>query len=407
MKPNKVSGALLLGFLQGSWVFAVIEPKVVPQGSENYEPLYYTGAIETDVPYGDGTSWIAVASGAVAGHPRMVLSCAHLNYTKGIGWHGAGSTRWFLQWNRSGKPSNLNASGLTLSGFYRFDGYATLKEADPEANSSSNKTFSKDYVVHYHVSQSTANGYFAPLLEAGTAFLMPSKKVKASFLKKITGYPSDQYSSGDPSEYRMHETVPFDNKATVGFDSYLEITGVTTYGGNSGGPIWGWVNGRWAHAGVVVSSDAATMVGVVANHPLGMGLIFSALRDQFPDSPVIQNSIPVGGVGAIPDAGTLTKTFTVANMLGRLKTINLSLVAPHQRRGDLIVTLRSPSGKTVRLTTAVSTARSSPPNLTLSSKGVSGFSGLSPNGAWTLSVKDCYRKNTGSLQSASLQITTQ
>jgi subtilisin-like proprotein convertase family protein len=284
-----------------------------------------------------------------------------------------------------------------------------LKEADPEAKSSSNKTFSKDYVVHYHVSQNTANGYFAPLLEAGAAFLMPAKKVKASFLKKITGYPSDQYSSGDPLKYRyrMHETVPFNNKATVGFDSYLNITGVTTYGGNSGGPIWGWVNRRWAHAGVVVSSNGKTSVGVVANHPSGMGLIFSALQDQFPDSPVFQNSVSVSGVGAIPDAGTLTKTFTVANMLGRLKTIDLSLVAPHQRGGDLIVTVRSPSGKTVRLTTAVSTANSSSPNLTLSSKRVSGFSGLSPNGVWTLSVKDCYRKNTGSLQSASLQITTQ
>jgi subtilisin-like proprotein convertase family protein len=238
---------------------------------------------------------------------------------------------------------------------------------------------------------------------------MPSKKVKAASLKKITGYPSGQYSSGDPLNYRyrMHETVPFDHKATAGYESYLEITGVTTYGGNSGGPIWGWVNRRWAHAGVVVSSDSKTMVGVVANHPSGMGLIFSALRDQFPDSPVIQNSFPVGGVGAIPDAGTLTKTFTVASMLGGVKTIHLSLDAPHQRRGDLIVTLRNPSGKTVRLTTAVSTASSSPPNLTLSSKGVSGFSGLSPNGVWTLSIKDCYRKNTGSLRSASLQITTQ
>jgi subtilisin-like proprotein convertase family protein len=409
MRPIKVSGALLLVFLQGSWVFAVIEPTVVPQGNETYEPLYYTGVVESDIPYRNDSSWIAVASGAVAGHPRMVLSCAHLNYTKGIGWHGAGSTRWFLQWNRSGKPSNLNASGLTLSGFYRFDGYATLKELDLEEGKSSAQTFAKDYVVHYHVSQNTANGYFAPLLEAGATFLMPSKKVKASFRKKITGYPSGQYSSGDPLNYRyrMHETVPFDNKATVGSDSYLEITGVTTYGGNSGGPIWGWVNGRWAHAGVVVSGDAATMVGVVANHPIGMGLIFSALRNQFPDSPVIQNSIPVSGVGAIPDAGTLTKTFTVANMLGPLKTMYLSLVAPHQRRGDLIVTLRSQSGKTVRLTTAVSTASSSSPNLTLSSKVVSGFSGLSPNGAWTLSIKDCYRKNTGSLQSASLQITTQ
>ena len=76
MKHSMVRGALLLVCLQGSWVFAVIEPTVVPQGSETYEPLYYTGAIEIDIPYGNGTSWIAVASGAVAGHSRMVLSCA-------------------------------------------------------------------------------------------------------------------------------------------------------------------------------------------------------------------------------------------------------------------------------------------------------------------------------------------
>ena len=97
-------GVLILFLLQGTELFAVIEPTVVPQGSETYEPLYYTGVIENDVPYGDGTSWISVASGAVAGHPRMVLSCAHLNYEKRIGWYGVGSTRWFLQWNQSAKP---------------------------------------------------------------------------------------------------------------------------------------------------------------------------------------------------------------------------------------------------------------------------------------------------------------
>jgi hypothetical protein len=409
MRLSTAWGVLVFFLLQGTELFAVIEPTVVPQGSENYEPLYYTGVIENDVPYGDGTSWISVASGAVAGHPRMVLSCAHLNYKKRIGWYGVGSTRWFLQWNQSAKPSNVGATSLTLSGFYRFNGYASLIEGLPDLESYSNGASARDYVVHYHVSRNTANGYFAPLLEAGADFLLSASTAKTSFIKKISGYPSDQYQSGDPSNYRyrMHETVPFQNKASVSFWPKMNIKGVTTYGGNSGGPIWGWVKGRWAHTGVVVSSDSTTMVGVVGNHPSGMSLIFSALRDQFPDSPVFQNLVSVGGVGAIPDAGTLTKTFTVVNMLGRLKTINLSLVAPHQRGGDLIVTLRSPSGKTVRLTTAVSPPRSTPRNLTLSSKLVSGFSGLSPNGAWTLSIKDCYRKNTGSLQSTSLQITTQ
>jgi hypothetical protein len=399
---------LLSFFLQGSWVFAVIEPTVVPQGDETYEPLYYTGVIENDVPYGDGTSWISVASGAVAGHPRMVLSCAHLNYKKRIGWYGIGSARWFLQWNQSAKPSNAGATGLTLSGFYRFNGYASLIEALPGSEDYSSGAAAKDYVVHYHVSRNTANGYFAPLLEAGANFLLSASTAKTSFIKKISGYPSDQYQSGDPSNYRyrMHETVPFANKATQSYGPYMEISGVTIYGGNSGGPIWGWVKGRWAHTGVVVShDDAQTMAGVVANHPEGMSLIFSALQDQFPDSPVFRNTVAVSGVGAIPDAGNLSKTFTVANMLGSIQMIKLNLNIQHPRRGDLVITLRSPQNKTVTVLQSVPITNSSPKNL-VASLNVLGFGGITPNGTWTLTIKDVYRTRTGTLVAAGMDITT-
>ena len=408
MGSNIARWSLLSFFLQGSWVFAVIEPTVVPQGSELDDPLYYTGAIETDVPYGNGTSWISVASGAVAGHPRIVLSCAHLNYEKGIGWFGQGSTRWFLRWNQSSKPSNVGATALTLSGFYRFNGYGPLKELDPDKDKSSAQTFAKDYVVHYHVSQNTANGYFAPLLEAGAQFLLSSGSVKSPFLKKISGYPQDQYSSGDPSNYRyrMHETIPFANKATLSYGPYMEISGVTIYGGNSGGPIWGWVKGRWAHTGVVVShDDAQTMAGVVANHPEGMSLIFSALQDQFPDSPVFRNTVAVSGVGAIPDAGNLSKTFTVANMLGSIQMIKLNLNIQHPRRGDLVITLRSPQNKTVTVLQSVPITNSSPKNL-VASLNVLGFGGITPNGTWTLTIKDVYRTRTGTLVAAGMDITT-
>ena len=394
-------------FLQGSWVFAVIEPTVVPQGSELNDPLYYTGAVETDVPYGNGTSSISVASGAVAGHPRMVLSCAHLNYEKGIGWFGVGSTRWFLRWNRSSKPSNVGATGLTLSGFYRFNGYGPLKELDPDKDKSSVQTFAKDYVVHYHVSQNTANGYFAPLLEAGANFLLSASSAKTSFIKKISGYPSGQYQSGDPSNYsyRMHETIPFANKATQSYGPFMEISGVATYGGNSGGPIWGWVKGRWAHTGVVVSSDRATSVGVVANHPEGMSLIFSALQDQFPDSPVFRNFVPASGVGAIPDAGTLTRTFTVANMLGGVDSIKLNLNIQHPRRGDLVITLRSPQNRTLTVLKSVAVKNSSPANLS-AILNVNGFSNADPNGTWTLTIKDVYKTRAGTLLAAGMDITT-
>ena len=400
-------GVFILFLLQGTELFAVIEPTVVPQGSETYEPLYYTGAIESDIPYGNGTSWIAVASGAVAGHPRMVLSCAHLNYKKRIGWYGVGSTRWFLQWNQSAKPSNVGATGLTLSGFYRFNGYASLVEALPGSEDYSKGASAKDYVVHYHVSRNTANGYFAPLLEAGANFLLSASSAKTSFLKKISGYPIGQYQSGDPSNYRyrMHETVPFRNRAAVSFWPYMDISGVTTYGGNSGGPIWGWVNGRWAHTGVVVTSDSKTMVGVVANHPEGMSLIFSALQDQFPDSPVFRNTAAVNGVGTIPDAGTLTKIFTVSNMLGRTQSIKLNFYIKHPRRGDLVITLRSPQKKVVTVLQSVSLRQSSPADL-VASLDVKGFTSSDPNGTWTLTIKDAYRTRTGNLLAAGMDITT-
>ena len=407
MGSSVVWGVMIFFLLQGTELFAVIEPTVVPQGSENYEPLYYTGVIENDVPYGDGTSWISVASGAVAGHPRMVLSCAHLNYKKRIGWYGVGSTRWFLQWNQSAKPSNVGATSLTLSGFYRFNGYASLIEALPGSEYYSNGTASKDYVVHYHVSRNTANGYFAPLHEAGANFLLSASSAKTSFIKKISGYPSGQYQSGDPSNYRyrMHETVPFQNKATVSFWPHMNINGVTTYGGNSGGPIWGWVKGRWAHTGVVVSSDSKTMVGVVANHPEGMSLIFSALQDQFPDSPVFRNTVAVSEVGSIPDVRTLTRTFTVANMLGRTQSIKLNFYIQHPRRGDLVITLRSPQKKVVTVLQSVPVRKSSPADLS-AILNVNGFVGTDPNGTWTLTIKDVYKTRAGTLLAAGMDITT-
>jgi len=344
----------------------------------------------------------------VAGHSLMVLSCAHLNYKKRIGWYGIGSTRWFLQWNQSGKPSNVGARGLTLSGFYRFNGYASLIEALPGSERYSNGAASKDYVVHYHVSRNTANGYYAPLLEAGAGFLLSASTAKTSFIKKISGYPSDQYKSSDPSNYRyrMHETVPFNNKAIVRFWPYMEINGVTIFGGNSGGAIWGWVNGRWAHTGVVVSSDSKkTMVGVVANHPEGMSLIFSALEDQFPDSPVFRNTVAVSEVGSIPDAGTLTRTFTVANMLGSVQSIKLNLNIEHPRQGDLVITLRSPENKTVTVLQSVPIAKASRKDL-IGTLNVFGFSSSVPNGTWTLTIKDVYRTRTGTVLAAGMDITT-
>ena len=395
-----VSFIRLIGIILGlgccaSW--AVIVPEVVPTGDENYDPLYYTGGIEVDYL---GSTYFA--SGAVAGHPRMVIGCAHLNYEEGIGWLGAGTSRWFHMWNRDGMPKNLGESGLTLSGYYYFSGYGTYAD---QYGSNDKATFSKDYVIHYHAAANTANGYFAPLMEDSSSFLLANSTRRKPIWKMISGYPSDQYNPGDSGKYRMHETVSFTNKGSVRFGPYLWISGVTSYGGNSGGPLWGWTNGRWGHAGVLVSSDDTTGAGFVANHALGTGLIFSALRNQFPDSPVWKNEVPVSGTGNIPDAATLVRTFTVSNMLGTIDSVALNLQIRHPRRGDLIVTLTSPRNRTVTVFRSAPIRQSTPAHLT-TNRLVLGFSGNQPNGVWKLGIKDAYRTRSGTLDAATLSLTT-
>ena len=97
-------------------------------------------------------------------------------------------------------------------------------------------------------------------MENGSAFLLGKSTSRKPLWKNITGYPSGQYDSGDPGEYRLHETPNFTNPARVSFGPYLWINGVTSYGGNSGGPIWGWTNNRWAHFGVVVSNELISTI---------------------------------------------------------------------------------------------------------------------------------------------------
>ena len=73
----KNAAVALLASSLGGW--AVLKPQVVPDGEETSDALKYTGGVEVDIPLGGGGVWTLFASGAVAGHPRMVLSCAHLN----------------------------------------------------------------------------------------------------------------------------------------------------------------------------------------------------------------------------------------------------------------------------------------------------------------------------------------
>lgn len=357
-------------------------------------PYCYTGLMSSEDGY--------TGSGSVAVHPRLVLGCAHLNYDgDSNSWLPAGTVEWFWKWNEGSFPDD--ADGIFLTGYYYFSTYQTNVMKYKKDKS---RAFQYDFVVNYSVTQDTAGGFAAGWVDAGNKYL-----TSAGGKKIITGYPAGLYESGDPAKYLMHSTE-FSQKMKVERENYLGLDFVQTGSGNSGGPIWVWNNGNWVFAGVLVSGlewleDSWAFIGVCSLNQRGWGLIIAAVDNTGGAGDLFTKTVSLANVPlAIPDKGSAVRTFTVSGLVGGVKTINLSLVAPHQRRGDLIVTLRSPSGKTVALTTAVTVAKSSPPNLTLSSKVVSGFSGLFPNGLWTLTVKDSYRNNTGSLQSASIQITT-
>jgi len=391
-------GALLffitiLGSLSLGWS-AINYPTPVDSAELSQAPYFYTGLVRS--ASGSG-------SGSVAVHPNLVLGCAHVNYTDANTWRPAGSIEWFWRWNQGAYP--LANRGQYLTGYYYFTSYQANAGKYGKADA---RTFADDFVANYSATLFTAGGYAAGWVEDGKKYLTTGGRSKI-----ITGYPAGLYSwyPSHPDEYRMHATT-FNTNMKATKETYLQLNGLQAGKGNSGGPVWVWGGDNWALAGVYVSGlgfpeSIWPSIGVCCLNKKWWTLILAALDKTGGAGDLFTKTVSLANVPlAIPDKGSAVRTFTVSGLVGGVKTINLSLVAPHQRRGDLIVTLRSPTGKTVALTTAVTVAKSSPPNLTLSSKVVSGFSGLLPNGLWTLTVKDSYRNNTGSLQSASIQITT-
>jgi hypothetical protein len=356
-------------------------------------PYLYTGLIETEGGY--------IGSGSVAVHPKLVLGCAHMNYGDNGAWLPARAIRWFWKWNQGNYPEY--SDGMILTGYYYFSSYKTNVR---KYGMDDSLTFQFDFVANYSATQNTAGGYAGGWVEDGKQYL-----TTGGFNKLISGYPAGRYNEGDPNEHRMHSTE-FSDNMDVSWENYLGLDGVETGPGNSGGPVWVWRNGEWAFAGVLVSGteylyNQWSSIGVCSLNKQGWGLITSALRRTGSTGDLLKKTVPLENVPvAIPDQSSVSCTFTVSGLVGVIQGVKLNLAINHARQGDLAVTLRSPSGKTVTLLSAVVKKKSSRINLILSSKKVSGFTNLSPNGVWTLTVRDSYQRDVGSLQSGSLEITT-
>ncbi|WP_224244413.1 endonuclease [Hyalangium gracile] len=103
---------------------------------------------------------------------------------------------------------------------------------------------------------------------------------------------------------------------------------------------------------------------------------------------------------AIPDSSQVESTLRVNDAL-KLKGGSLSVDIPHTYRGDLVVTLTSPSGKSLTL---ADREGGSADNLK-AKFDLSGFAGEPTQGEWKLTVKDTAKQDVGTLKAWDLELT--
>ncbi len=163
-----------------------------------------------------------------------------------------------------------------------------------------------------------------------------------------------------------------------------------------------------------VPENKGGVVGIIPPSPVGCSLAtFSGT-----------NNTPV----AIPDAGMITSTITISGANPVLWDLNMFTNITHTFNGDLDITLTSPAGTEVTISTDNGGANANvfagtiwddqatfpvtdfaftnnvaAPHLVVE-EAFGAFIGQDPNGTWTLKIIDDNASNTGTLNSWSLQV---
>jgi len=203
------------------------------------------------------------------------------------------------------------------------------------------------------------------------------------------------------------------------FISYFVSTGGTYYIGVSSFPNTTY------DPNLGGSGSSPTNTSLPALYDLSVGV--QLLGDE---RQTVQAPIPSGGLRIPSDSsntatlGTTTTTFTVTDTRS-ITDANLRLNLTHTYDSDLVISLRSPSGRTVVLVSHQGGDQDNFTNTLLDDEALtpigsgaapftgsfkpdnplSGFDGLSALGTWTLTIQDTAQFNIGTLLSASLELT--
>ena len=392
---------------------AVDVPQPVEPGQEaEYSIFRMTGLIEAAYSWG---------SGAVAEHPRVVLSCAHVVYDDFYGQWTSGA-RWYRAYN--GETAPAREIGQPLNGYFYWRSYATAENAARRATDRNfpravAAMFNLDAVAYFSYADDLGGGEQAPVFTDGAA------RLASNSTKWITGYPGGRYAEGDPREYRLHLTGGFDSPLLPEYGNLKNY--VTSYyvaetgSGNSGGPVWMTdADGAPHLAGILVSgaeqaNGADSWIGVHATSAQSRALLTAAVATADLGPRAVSQSYDTGPGSPIPDAitrrlrgqnatrpGEVVRTFRVRGLPKTINSVKIDLVIEHSERRDLDILLTAPGKK--RLPIYDGYYDESGANVIMEQEEAPLFYGLNPNGTWVLRIRDLAPADTGRLISATVHI---
>lgn len=338
-----------------------------------------TGFMESKL----GSYWYR-GSAAVARDPKLIYSCGHLFYEKGV-W--ATQYNFYRAYHNQSWPKKSQA---TIPRGYRY--FTNYSDNVASAGQNSKKAFAYDFTVFY------GNNSFGPAVgwwPDGAAAL------KTNQLKKIVGYPSKIDYTGANGYCYQHSTAWFNKVARQSYGDYYAFGNVSTGGGNSGGPIFvqDESSGSYYIAGILVSGSRTT-AGIYALNDSSNSMATTALGQATSTLQFVNQES-----GMLTDGGNTaeTRSTNVSGFTGAVSEVKVSLSVSTARRGDLDIYLKSPSG---RIRWINKQSKDSTEDIVIAGADCSKtFQGQAANGTWQLKMRDANSNNQTQFNSFGVTVT--
>lgn len=365
-----------------------IDPLVI-----DTEPYRFNGVVLTDGFRG---------SGFCAWNRRAFFTAAHMVW--GTGW-GAPPI-WAPTANALAVDEDTK---VQARGYYRWKSYASLVAVGGQTG----KAFGKDIILAYAF-QDLISGTPAKL------DLNAYKNLRENRTTMITGYPALAfYTNQAITGYFMHQTGPGITPYSIDFGRALRTQLIASGPGNSGGPVWiKETNGSWSAAAVYVGGRPSESI-VYAFSPDTNSLTQAVA--PLVKTPFAQNSAAVAGIEGSSYFFSMSKPKKIPDGVGRftdfkfnvgrfedtdkVKRVKLSLEIETNHQGDLYIILQGPGGYQAQVHNEQGGGTH---DLVLTEKDFSAkFSGIHPNGYWTVRVQDRLRGDIATVKSILLELSAE